>query len=283
MPVHEEVRLVPPLHDGVILLTGASSGIGRELARLLAPGARVLVLVARRVDRLEALAAELRAAHPRLVVDVRAVDVGDTAALRGMMDGVEAAHGPVDVLINNAGFGDAGLFERSDWAKSELMIQVNVVGPTWLTRRVLPEMVRRGRGGILNISSGFGMAFMPMYATYVGTKHYLTGFTESLRLELRGTGVVVTQVCPGPVATEFEEVAGNPFGQKVPSFVELDARDCAAQCLSAFRRGAALSVPGRIAWLFIGLGRATPRWLTRLVLSPLASLTRRRLLQGAAS
>lgn len=272
-----------PPTDGVVLLTGASSGIGRELARLLAAEARVLVLVARRAARLDALAGELRAAHPRLTVDVRPCDVADTGALAGLVDAVEAAHGPVDALINNAGLGDIGLFEASDWEKTQQMVAVNVVALTWLTRRVLPGMVARRRGGVLNISSGFGLAFMPMFSAYVGTKHYVTGFTESLRLELHGTGVVVTQVCPGPVATEFEEVAGNPLGRKVPSFVELTPERCARAALAAFRRGAAMCVPGWVAWLAISLGRVSPRWLIRLVLGPIGAVVRRQLQRSAAA
>lgn len=270
--------MTPPLRDGIILVTGASSGIGRELARLLAAEARVLILVARRAERLEALASELRAQYPKLTVDVRGCDLARLEALPPLMDAVEAAHGPLDVLINNAGLGDTSLFEQSDWKKTEQMINVNVVALTWLTRRVLPGMLDRGRGGVLNVSSGFGLAFLPLFSAYVGTKQYVTGFTECLRVELHGTGVVVSQVCPGPVATEFEEVAGNPTGQKVPGFLELSAQACAAEALAAFRRGQALCVPGRAAWLLIGLGRISPRWLTRLVLSPVGTFTRRRLL-----
>ena len=120
-------------------------------------------------------------------------------------------------------------------------------------------MLARGRGGILNVSSGLGLTFMPGAAVYSGSKHYVSAFTESLRLELRGTGVVVSQLCPGPVATEFLDVAGNPVGRPVPRLLELSAEQCARVALRGFARGRALIVPGLVARILIGLGRITPR------------------------
>ena len=106
-----------------------------------------------------------------------------------------------------------GLYEFADWEKTLQMIRVNVEAVALLTHRFLPPMLKQRRGGILNVSSGWGLSFMPGFAAYVGTKHFVTGFTESIRLEAKSMGVVVSQVCPGPVATEFVEVSGNPVGR----------------------------------------------------------------------
>ena len=258
----------PPL-DGVVVLTGASAGIGAAMARQLGQ-ARVLVLVARRKERLEALAAELPNA------EVRACDLTDLAACEALVAGVEADHGGVDVLINNAGMGDLGLFEVAEPAKLSRMIDLNVRALTFLTRRVLPGMLERKRGGILNVSSGYGLTWMPVASAYVGTKYYVTAFTESLRSELYGTGVVVTQVNPGPVKTEFESVAGNPVGRPMPGWMQISAEQCARESLAAFRKGRALSIPGWVAWLLITSGRLSPSWVLRLMYWPLGGMLRDR-------
>ena len=256
----------PPL-DGVVLLTGASSGIGAAMARQLGE-AHVLVLVARRKERLDALAAELPNS------EVRACDVADLDALEALVAGIEADHGGVDVLINNAGLGDIGLTEEAPVDKLTAMVDVNVRGLTFLTRRVLTGMLERGRGGILNVSSGFGLTWLPASAAYIGTKHFVSAFSESLRSELYGTGVVVTHTCPGPVATEFESKAGNPTGMKVPALLEISAEQCARESLAAFRRGRPLTVPGWVAWWLISMGRLTPHWLARLLYWPLGGMLR---------
>jgi uncharacterized protein len=125
-------------------------------------------------------------------------------------------------------------------------------------------MVRRGRGGILNVSSGFGMTFMPGMAAYIASKHYVTALTETLRLELGGTGVVVSQLCPGPVETEFQQVAGNPTGVDIPKFITIDPVRCARAGLRGFERNRAIIVPGFLPWILITMGRVSPRWLLRL-------------------
>jgi hypothetical protein len=187
----------PPIDSGAVLVTGASSGIGLALAEQLARRCRSLALVARRTERLEQLAARLKAARPELVVHVASCDLGDRAALDAMMSEVTAAIGPVDVLVNCAGFGDMSLFDLSRWERSEQMIELNVRALARLTHLVVPGMIARGRGGVLNISSGMGLTFLPGFATYVGTKHFVTGFTEALRLDVGRSGVVITQSCPG--------------------------------------------------------------------------------------
>lgn len=270
-----------PIDRSVVLITGASAGLGTEFARQLAPRAAALILVARRTERLEALRTELLRAHPSLTITLLPCDLADPAALDAMVARALQEHPSIDVLINNAGMGDLGVFDRADWAKTDQLLRINVVALTQLTLRLLPAMVSRGRGAVLNVSSGFGLEFMPGMATYVASKHYVTALTEAMRIETRGTGVVVSQVCPGPVATEFETGMGNFTGQKVPSFIELDAARCVREALAGFDADRAIILPGLAIKLMLWLGAISPRWIKRWIYRPMA--TRLRALQGARS
>lgn len=265
-----------PIAGSTTLLTGASSGIGEALARQLAPRVKKLLLVARRAERLETLKEELVRACPRLEVVCIPCDLANREALAQMCDTLEADGVTVDVLVNNAGVGDMGMFDLASWAKTEQMLELNVRALTYLTHRFVPGMVRRGRGGVLNISSGFGLSFTPGFAGYIGTKHFVTGFTESLRLDVLHAGVVVTQVCPGPVATEFEAQAGNFTGAKAPRFLELTADECATAALRGFSRRKALVVPGVAMKLMLWLNAVTPRAILRWVNLPAAKWLRTR-------
>lgn len=252
----------PPIDGGVVVITGASAGIGAAFARELAARARVLVLVARRRERLEALAAELPSGA---TIEVRPADLTDVAAVDALAEALLQDHGCVDVLINNAGMGDVGLLEAADPDKITRLLQVNMVGLTRLTQRLLPAMVERKRGGVLMVSSGYGLVWMPGLTAYVASKHYVTALSDALRCELVGTGVVVSQLCPGPVATEFEQVAEAPRGFAVPGFVQLSAQSCARLGLRGFDRGWAVIVPGIGHNLLIQSYRLLPRPLMRLM------------------
>jgi len=265
----------PPLDGSTALVTGASSGIGRAFALELAPRVAKIAIVARRRDRLVALAEELRALRPSLEVAVAPCDLSDQAAIDLMLEAVELDLGPIDILINNAGLGHAGLFQATPWPKVDAQIAVNVTALTYLVHRLVPGMVERSGGGVLNVSSGFGLTFFPGMAVYTGTKHFVTAFTESLREELRGTGVVVSQVCPGPVESEFMDVMGDPTGRGVPRAVRISAARCAREALRGFARGRPLIVPGRLMRLILWLGRLTPRFLYRLVMRPVGGEFRR--------
>lgn len=264
-----------PIDGGVVVITGASSGIGAALARLIAPRARCTVLVARRQERLETLAAELAPADVRVLP----CDLADAGAVAALVQQLLDEHGAVDVLVNCAGLGDIGLFHASEPAKLASMLDVNVRALTMLTRGLLPGMVERGRGGVLNVSSGFGLTWLPFASAYAASKHYVSVLTEALRAELAGSGVVLTHLCPGPVATEFEAVAGNPTGQSVPGFVELDADTCARRGLAGFEAGRARVLPSHALNPVILLGASTPTWLLRLVYGLFGRLGRPRLEQ----
>jgi hypothetical protein len=192
----------PPVDGGTVVITGASSGIGRELAVQLAARASALVLVARRAGRLEELRASLLAARPRLQVMAVAADLSGPAGVEGAVTRVHELAGPVDILVSNAGVGDQELFDQAPWSRTRQVRHTNVLAVAQLTAAVVPSMVQRGRGGVLNVGSGAGLTVMPAAAAYPASKHFIDGFSEALRADLAGTGVVVTQVCPGPVMAE---------------------------------------------------------------------------------
>jgi short-subunit dehydrogenase len=254
--------------DGTVVVTGASSGIGEALARQLGSRSAHLVLMARRVARLETLAQALRRAHPALQVTVLPCDLSDMASIDAAV--ASLADVPIDGLINNAGIGDIDLFEDADVDKLHRMILVNVAGLTRLTRLLVEGMVARRHGVIVNISSGFGVSWMPGFASYVGTKHYVTGFSEALRSELAPAGVSVTQVCPGPVQTEFEDQAASPLQTDIPDLVQLTAEQCAAEAIRGAERGHAIVLPGRMYRWSMYLLAWIPRWVVRLSLAPVS-------------
>jgi short-subunit dehydrogenase len=236
-----------PIDGGAVLITGASSGIGREIARQVAGRAKALVLVARRQQRLLELQRELLEKHPRAQSHVAVCDLGDPASLETMVSEAERAVGPIDVVVNNAGFGVEGLFEQSEWQRLDGMIQLNVVAVAWLTHRLLPSMLRRGGGGFLNVGSGAGVAAMAGSALYSATKHFLHGLSESLRFELAGTGVRVTEVCPGPVTTEFDQVAGlHGMAGGPPQSLRITAAQCATEAIDGFDRDRPVTYPGGV-------------------------------------
>ncbi len=255
-----------PIDGGTVLITGASSGIGLAMAEQCAARARALVLVARRKDRLDLLAQALRENNPKLEVHTFACDLSKRDATEAFIADVSGQALEIDVLVNNAGLGDMGVFENSKLEKQLFLVDVNVSALIMLTHAFLPGMVARGRGAILMVSSGFGLSYLPGFATYIGTKHFVTGFTESLHTELAGSGVHVGQLCPGPVATEFEEVMGNKTGMKVPGFAELTAKACAAEGIRVIDSRRALIVPHVLFHIILWLAARTPRWLTRFLM-----------------
>jgi len=256
------------LDDCSALITGASSGIGREFARQLAKCARRIVLVARRSERLANLRDELLNQNPNLDVHVRVVDLTDNAQIESLIDSLARDKVDVDLLINNAGLGDSGPFATSDPIRNEQMALVNVMALTSLTRRLLPHMVAKRRGGILNVSSSAGFLPIPGDAVYAATKAYVTSFSEALRAELRGTGVSVCAVCPGPVRTEFQEVAKRPGGQPEmgSKIFFVSVRQVARAGLAALEADRPLVIPGFAMKFAMFLSRLMPMPVVRLAL-----------------
>lgn len=250
---------------GTVMVTGASSGIGRELAHEFASRSQALVLVARRLERLEQLRAELLARHPNLKVITLGADLSDEHEIDSLLRRVGDEAGPVDVLVNNAGLGYSALMDRSDWIATRRVLQTNVLAVAQLTSALTPGMVKRGRGGVINIGSGAGFTVLPSAAGYVGSKHFVAGFSEALRADLAGTGVVVTQVCPGPVRSEFDEVAGSATGMigGLPNVLRISAAQCAREAVAAFGKGSARVFPGLAYRSLMRALPFLPLWLQR--------------------
>jgi uncharacterized protein len=254
------------------LITGASVGIGREFARQLAGRARSLVLVARRDQKLNELRDDLKQQHPNLTVHIRKTDLADLAQLKELVGWLESQEIDIDLLINNAGLGDSGPFATSDPIRNEQMMLVNMVALTSLTRHLLPRVIARQRGGILNVSSSAGFLPIPDFAVYAATKAYVTSFSEALRAELQGTGVSVCALCPGPVHTEFQEVAKRPGAQPEsgPEFVLIGVEQVVRDALAALEADRPLVIPGFAMKLGMFLVRLMPMPILRLLsrLSP---------------
>ncbi len=244
-------------------VTGGSVGIGAAFARRLARDGYDLSLVARNRRQLEQLAGELRDAHG-VRVDAVPADLTDAAALRE----VETALGRdsrLELLVNNAGFGTNGAFASLDVDREEEEIRLNVVALTRLTRAALPGLVRRGHGGIINVSSMAGLQPAPFNATYGATKAFVNSFTEALYEELRGTGVHVLALCPGFTRTEFQERAGID-ASGIPSLAWMSAEAVVDAAMAGYTRGKAVCVPGFGNWAMTGITAAMPRALVRRLL-----------------
>jgi short-subunit dehydrogenase len=255
------------LDGGTALITGASAGIGREFARQLASRAKSLVLIARREQRLNALREELNQQYPNLAISFRKTDLADPMQLNELLAWLDHERIDVDLLINNAGLGDSGVFVTSDPIRNEQMTLVNIVALTTLTRHLLPGMIARRRGGILNVSSSAGFLPIPDFAVYAATKAYVTSFSEALWAELRGTDVSVCALCPGPVHTEFQEVAKRQGAEpdSGPEFAFVPVEQVVRDALAALEANRPLVIPGVPMKLGMFLVRITPMPVLRLL------------------
>jgi short-subunit dehydrogenase len=248
------------------LITGASAGIGTELARLFAADKSSLVLVARRKEKLEEIAAELRSKYG---IDVRVVaaDLGRPDAPQEVVDRLAAEKVTIDVLVNNAGFGALGAFAELDTARQVEMVQVNVAALTHLTRLLLPDMIERRKGGVLNVASTAGFQPGPYMAVYYATKAYVVSFSEALHDELTDSksargGVTVTCLCPGPTETEFAATA-EMEKSRMFKLRPMTAEQVARIGYRAFRRGKLLVVTGWMNYLGTLGARYSPRFVAR--------------------
>ncbi len=243
------------------LITGASSGIGCELAKLFAADKSNLVLVARTQEKLDQLAAELRR-DQGVAVHVLAKDLADPQSPQAIFDALAAQGVTVDVLVNNAGFGAAGPVASLPLEKQLHMIQVNVTALTHLTRLFLPGMAERRSGGILNVSSTAGFQPGPYMAVYYATKAYVLSFTEALAEELIQSGVRATCLAPGATATKFAAVA-DMENSLLFRLGTADARSVAQAGYRGFRRGRMLVIPGPRNKLAVLAVRFAPRVVVR--------------------
>lgn len=240
------------------LVTGASSGIGEAMVRLLGAAGVSQVVVARRTDRLDELAATIDG------IEVLGADLTTDDGVAAVAARIADADRPIDLVVNNAGFGTSGLFHELDPDRLDDEINLNVRALTRLSHAALAVMVPRGRGYLLNVSSVASFQPAPKLAVYAATKAYVTSLGESLHEEVRGTGVHVTTLCPGLTRTEFQSVSNSEaYASSYPSFAWMNAVDVAQAGLDDVARGRAMTVPGMI---YKGLAAATgitPRGITR--------------------
>ncbi|MFE7312168.1 SDR family NAD(P)-dependent oxidoreductase [Streptomyces sp. NPDC057555] len=243
------------------LITGASSGIGTALARQLAARGVALVLVARRATRLEDLAEELRRAHG-VDVETLPADLTDPDRLHRVETRLTDPAKPIQLLVNNAGSGAAGVFANLPVDGEEATLRLNAQAPVRLTRALLPRLRAAGHGGILNVSSLTGQLPSPSLATYAATKAFLTHFSEDLAIENRGSGIHITALLPGLTRTDY--FTSNGFGPaRMPGFLWLGAEQVAAAGLRAVAAGNRRCVPGVSYKVAAALLTVTPPPLKR--------------------
>lgn len=253
------MALPPAAPDSTCLVTGASSGIGADIARSLAARGHGVVLVARRTERLEQLAGELRDRNGVRVETVGS-DLCDADARRSLRAEIEERGLRVEVLVNSAGFGTAGRFDQLDLERELEMVRLNVEAVVDLCGRYVPGLVRRGRGAVLNVASTAAFQPLPRQATYAASKAFVLAFTDALHEDLADTGVTATTLCPGPAKTEFMTTAGIDW-EGLPGFIWSDPADVAEAGVKGLERGSRLIVPGALNRAGAFGGQHAPRGL----------------------
>jgi uncharacterized protein len=243
------MSLPKPTRDSIALVTGASGGIGAEIARELARRGHGVVLVARRKERLDALAQELESKH-RVRAETISADLAKPASRSRIQGRITELGLEVDILVNNAGFATGGAFHESDPARELEQVRVLVEAVVALTSTFLPPMVQRGQGAILNVASTAAMQPLPYAAGYAAAKAYVLSFSEAIHQEVAGEGVTVTALCPGPVDTDFWQiadwdVAGRKTSQSaLPSPAMISAQDAAYAGIEGLDGGKRVVIPG---------------------------------------
>lgn len=255
------MALPPPSPSSTALVTGASSGIGSDLARELAKRGHGVTLLARREARLTELAGELHTAYG-VRCEVVALDLTDPVA-RGSLPDTLAQRGlSVDMLVNNAGLSTTGPVYRSDRAREMAMIRTDVEAVVDLCTIFLPGMVERGRGAVLNVASTAAFQPLPGQAGYGASKAFVLSYSRGVRAELRGTGVTLTALCPGPVATEFAEAAGftkEESENSLPKFMWLPAAEVARSAIAGLEQDKGVVIPGIANRVGAGFARSMPQ------------------------
>lgn len=254
------------------LITGASSGIGLDLAKMMADDGINLVLVARSTDKLQALKAEL---DGKVDVTVISKDLAEKDAAQDVYNQTKAAGIHVDYLVNNAGFGDFGPFIERDWDKNQTMIDLNITVLTHLTKLYLDDMAAAGTGKILNVASTAAFQPGPWMAVYYATKAYVLSFSEALAYEMRNSGVTVTTLCPGPTETGFVDAAdmqdSKLFKLRKPATSEAVAR----QGYKKMLKGQRVTIQGTMNWLMAQSNRFSPRGLVLVMVDKISGASKK--------
>ena len=242
------------------LITGASNGIGLELARVHAKKGGDLVLIARNGKRLEELKSELEKNH-NVSVYIIIKDLSKTNSAQEVYDELKGKNISIDYLINNAGFGDFGMFYQTDWNKEEQMINLNITTLTHFTKLFVKDMVAKGKGKIMNVASTAAFQSGPTMAVYYATKAFVLSFSEAIDNELRDKGITVTALCPGATESGFQEAAAMQEsklvkGKKLPS-----SKEVAEYGYKAMMNGKTVAIHGLMNAIMANSVRFTPRWL----------------------
>jgi short-subunit dehydrogenase len=263
------MALPTPAPDRTCIVTGASSGIGVELARQLAQRGHGVTLVARREDKLRELADELSATHG-VRAEVVAADLTDEASRTGLVGTLEDRGLLVDVLVNNAGFSTMGPVHRSQADREVAMVRTDVEAVVHLCSLFLPGMAERKRGAVLNVASTAAFQPIPGQAGYAASKAFVLSYSQAIGQELRGTGVSVTALCPGPVETGFADAAGlgdSAAEDAMPKIMWVPAVDVAKAAVSGMEKGRTVVIPGAPNRVLARLSHLTPRALLLPVLA----------------
>lgn len=250
------------------LITGASGGIGMELARVYAEEANNLILVARSGDKLKELAVELESQYG-VVVHPFACDLSHPEEAKKLVYWTREKGYEVETLINNAGFGSYGEFHKSNWKNEQEMLQLNIMTLMYLTRAYLPSMVFRGRGGVLNVASVAGFAPGPRMANYYASKAYVLSFTEALAGELRKTKLKIAALCPGPVQTGFQARSKMDMSKRAVKAVYqgISAKEVARYAYDRYQAGEVVILPGTMTKVASILSRVAPKKVVRWIMS----------------
>lgn len=251
------------------LITGASGGIGEAIAHYFADDKYDLILVARSSDKLAQVAQELKRNN---AINVRIItkDLSKWDDVVSLVE--ELRNEQIHFLVNNAGFGDFGLFHEADWGKIQQMINLNITALTYLTKALLPGMLQRESGHVLNVASTASFLPGPYMAVYYASKSYVLHFSEALAEELKGTGIKVTALCPGPTASGFQSAAGMTESRLVKGKKLTSANRVAAFGYKAMLRGQRVAIPG----LFNVLTSITPRLLPRRLVTMAVGIIQRK-------
>ncbi|MCX6857061.1 MAG: SDR family NAD(P)-dependent oxidoreductase [Verrucomicrobia bacterium] len=260
-----------PTHDCTAIITGASSGLGAEFARQLAPTAKTLILVARRLEAMEVVKAELQALKADLRVELVVADLSTDEGRAALVSWVGASSVKPNLLINNAGLGDYGSFASASEERLKMQIDVNVSALVLLSRALLPVLMKTAPAGILNVSSLASTLPMPDLAVYAASKSFVSSFSEALAIELEPHQIQVTYVCPGPTPTNFSKTAkredGTDTNRDGQGLLRIPASQVVAQALSALSAGKTCVFPGLgvsiAAPLFWHMPRSLMRWVLR--------------------
>ena len=244
------------------LITGASAGIGYDLAKMAGADGRNLILVARSAEKLNALAVELRKNNDTEVVTIP-VDLSDEKGVNKLLDEIASQNLKIDILVNNAGFGDFGDFSKADLSKNMEMIRLNIGALTQLTHAIMQQMLGSGKGRIMNVASTAAFLPGPGMAVYYASKAYVLSFSEALSRELKGSGVTVTALCPGPTDTSFATAAGLGKSLMHRMLPPATSAEVAKAGYKAMMKGKTIEIPGFMNKLTAITPRLTPRSIVR--------------------